>query len=118
MLSAVAAKIAIHCFYKPEDLSNIIIAYEPIWAIGTGKTATPETAQQMHKMIRKLIRNMFGSEISDGIPILYGGSVKGDNATDLFSQPDIDGGLVGGASLDAESFAQIIDAARREPAGD
>ncbi len=104
--------------FKPEDLSNIVIAYEPIWAIGTGKTATPETAQQMHKMIRKLIGNMFGSEISDGIPILYGGSVKGNNATDLFSQPDIDGGLVGGASLDAESFAQIIDAARREPAGD
>ena len=90
------------------DLSRTITAYEPVWAIGTGRTATPEIAQQMHRFIRDLVAEMVGSEIADGMPVLYGGSVKPENVSELMRQPDIDGGLVGGASLDPESFAKIV----------
>lgn len=92
-----------------EDMQNIVIAYEPIWAIGTGETATPEQAQSMHKIIREYLKEQFGSEISDITSILYGGSVKPSNAKEIFGQEDVDGGLVGGASLEFESFYQIIN---------
>jgi triosephosphate isomerase len=92
-----------------EDASRIIIAYEPVWAIGTGRTATPEQAEQMHAFIRSRIREMFGDRVADEIRILYGGSVKPDNIQALMSQIDIDGALVGGASLEAESFARIVN---------
>ena len=94
-----------------EELKNIIIAYEPIWAIGTGKTATPEQAQEVHAFIRKLIANIFSEEIANKIIIQYGGSVKPDNASTLLSQSDIDGALVGGACLKADSFLSIIASA-------
>ncbi len=93
---------------KTDEVRNFIIAYEPIWAIGTGKTATTQQAQEMHAHIRTVLTNHFGSSVSDSISILYGGSVKASNAKELFGQPDVDGGLVGGASLDAEEFATII----------
>jgi triosephosphate isomerase len=96
---------------SPELMRNVVVAYEPIWAIGTGKTATPEQAQEMHAFIRKSLARHFDPETADAVRILYGGSIKADNASDLFSQPDIDGGLVGGASLDARSFGAIIEAA-------
>lgn len=92
-----------------EDMRKIVIAYEPIWAIGTGETATPEQAQAIHKMIREYLKVQFGNEISEMMPILYGGSVKPANAKEIFGQPDVDGGLVGGASLEFESFSQIIN---------
>lgn len=95
-----------------EQMSKLVIAYEPVWAIGTGKTASPEQAQDMHAAIRRLIENRFGSEVASIVPILYGGSVKPANAAELFAQPDVDGALVGGASLDGESFAEIIRASR------
>ena len=91
------------------EASRIIIAYEPVWAIGTGRTATPETAQQMHAFIRSRIGMMFGQQVADAIRVLYGGSVKADNIVSLMSQLDIDGALVGGASLEAESFASIVN---------
>lgn len=91
------------------EASRIILAYEPVWAIGTGRTATPETAQQMHAFIRSVIRMMFGEGVADGTRVLYGGSVKPDNIGSLMSQLDIDGALVGGASLEAESFAGIVN---------
>lgn len=94
------------------DMERIIIAYEPVWAIGTGKTATPEQAQEMHAHIRKTVTETHGSEIADKTRILYGGSVKPDNIATLMSQPDVDGALVGGASLEAESFAQIVNYGR------
>ncbi len=93
------------------DMGRLLIAYEPVWAIGTGRTATPAQAQEVHALIRALVVSMFGESAADNVVILYGGSVKADNAAELFSQPDVDGGLVGGASLDAGSFAAIIDAA-------
>lgn len=89
------------------EASRIIVAYEPVWAIGTGKTATPEIAQEVHGFIRQWLRDQYGVEVADGIRILYGGSVKPDNARELMAQKDIDGSLVGGASLDARSFATI-----------
>jgi triosephosphate isomerase len=92
------------------QLSKVIIAYEPIWAIGTGETASPEQAQEMHSSIRKMIEDKYGAELANSIPILYGGSVKPANAEILFSQKDVDGGLVGGASLDAAGFLKIIHA--------
>lgn len=95
-----------------EQLSHIVLAYEPVWAIGTGKTATKEQAQEMHAFIRKTIANKFGSKAAEELTILYGGSCKPSNAKDLFSQPDVDGGLIGGASLKADSFKGIIDAWR------
>ncbi len=90
------------------DLSNIIVAYEPVWAIGTGRTATPAIAQQMHASIRGVIAEVYDSTVAGSLRILYGGSVKPGNIADLMAQSDIDGALVGGASLEAESFAAII----------
>jgi triosephosphate isomerase (TIM) len=94
-----------------EDLNKIIIAYEPVWAIGTGKTATPKQAQEVHKYIRSVITDLYSSDAASAIIIQYGGSVKPDNAKDLLSQEDIDGALVGGACLKADSFLGIIEAA-------
>ena len=90
------------------ETSEFVIAYEPVWAIGTGKTATPELAEEVHSFIREILAEMFGKEKADSIRILYGGSVKPENAAGLMSQPNIDGSLVGGASLKAESFAKIV----------
>lgn len=92
-----------------EDLQKVVIAYEPVWAIGTGKTASPAQAQEMHAHIRSLIRDQYGAEIADSITILYGGSVKPGNAKELFANPDVDGGLIGGASLKAADFNAIVD---------
>jgi len=91
-----------------ENINKVIIAYEPVWAIGTGKTATPEQANEIHIFIRKLISDIFSKDISDNILILYGGSVNDKNARELFGMSDIDGGLIGGASLKAESFSNIV----------
>ncbi len=91
------------------DTERIIIAYEPVWAIGTGKTATPEQAQEMHAHIRQTVAASHGNDVADAVRILYGGSVKPDNIATLMSQPDVDGALVGGASLEAESFAAIVN---------
>lgn len=90
-----------------EHITNIIIAYEPVWAIGTGKTATPDQAQEMHAFIRGLLAEKYGKEVADEISILYGGSCKPSNAKELFANPDVDGGLIGGASLKSEDFFQI-----------
>ena len=91
------------------DLDRIIVAYEPVWAIGTGRTATPEQAQEMHAFIRRVFADRHSQGAADALRILYGGSVKPDNIAGLMKQPDIDGALVGGASLSAESFAQIVN---------
>ena len=93
----------------PEQFKNIIIAYEPVWAIGTGKTATPDQAQEIHAFIRETIKNSYGSEIADNLSILYGGSCKPSNAKELFANPDVDGGLIGGASLKADDFIAIAN---------
>ncbi|HUA87133.1 MAG TPA: triose-phosphate isomerase [Bryobacteraceae bacterium] len=93
----------------PEQFARIVIAYEPVWAIGTGKTATPEIAEAAHHFLRGEIRNRFGSDAAGACRILYGGSVKPDNIKGLMAQPDIDGALVGGASLDAAGFAAIVN---------
>ena len=93
-----------------EDFSKLVIAYEPVWAIGTGKTASPEQAQEIHAFIRKTIEEKYGKEVADNTSILYGGSCNADNAHDLFSNPDVDGGLIGGASLAADKFLPIIEA--------
>lgn len=90
------------------EVIRTIAAYEPVWAIGTGRTATPEIAEQMHRFIREIIAEMVGQEAADGLRILYGGSVKPENASGLMEQPNIDGGLVGGASLKADDFAKIV----------
>lgn len=90
--------------------ASVVIAYEPVWAIGTGETASPEQAQEMHQFIRKTVADKYSSQVAATVSILYGGSVKPGNAKELFSQPDIDGGLVGGASLEVESFIEIIKA--------
>ncbi|MFD0796830.1 triose-phosphate isomerase [Maribacter chungangensis] len=90
--------------------SKIVLAYEPVWAIGTGETASPEQAQEMHAFIRKTIGDAYNSAIANGISILYGGSVKPGNAKEIFSKPDVDGGLIGGASLVADDFVAIIKA--------
>jgi triosephosphate isomerase len=92
---------------SPELLKKVVIAYEPVWAIGTGKTATSQQAQDMHAVIRKQLAKKYGDAVAQQIPILYGGSVKPDNAKELFSCPDVDGGLVGGASLKARDFIDI-----------
>jgi triosephosphate isomerase len=89
---------------------HIVLAYEPVWAIGTGETASPEQAQEMHAFIRETIRHTLGSEIADQVSILYGGSVKPDNAQEIFGKPDVDGGLIGGAALKADDFAAIVNA--------
>ncbi|HZK03363.1 MAG TPA: triose-phosphate isomerase [Bacteroidaceae bacterium] len=93
-----------------EDFGKIILAYEPVWAIGTGLTATPEQAQEMHAYIRGLVREKYGKEIAENCSILYGGSCKPSNARELFENLDVDGGLIGGASLSVEDFKGIIDA--------
>lgn len=93
-----------------EDFGKIIIAYEPVWAIGTGKTATAEQAQDMHAHIRKVIEDKYGKEVAEDTSILYGGSCKPGNAPELFAKPDVDGGIIGGAALEAESFLGIIEA--------
>lgn len=94
---------------EAEKMKNFIIAYEPIWAIGTGKTASSDQAEDMHVHIRSVIEKQYGSEIADSVSILYGGSVKAGNASEIFSKPNVDGGLVGGASLVAKEFAAIIN---------
>lgn len=94
--------------WNGEEMTHLVIAYEPIWAIGTGKTATPEDAQEMNSFIRSWIAERFGQEVSSEVRVLYGGSVKPDNAAELMAMPDIDGALVGGASLKAEDFAAIV----------
>ncbi len=92
-----------------EDIKKVVIAYEPVWAIGTGETASPEQAQEIHAHIRNLIAEKYGQDVADEISILYGGSVKPDNAKEIFSQPDIDGGLIGGAALNIADFSKIIE---------
>jgi triosephosphate isomerase (TIM) len=96
---------------SPSQWSKIILAYEPVWAIGTGETASPEQAQEMHSFIRNLIASKYDQTLADSISILYGGSVKPANASAIFSQVDVDGGLIGGAALKAEDFAAIIQSA-------
>ncbi|MBN2301001.1 MAG: triose-phosphate isomerase [Lentisphaerae bacterium] len=93
------------------DLKTMIVAYEPVWAIGTGLTATPDIAQEMHAHIREILAKTKGEATAQSIRIQYGGSVKPENAAELFKQPDIDGGLIGGASLEARAFAKIVEAA-------
>jgi len=95
---------------SPADMANMVIAYEPVWAIGTGKVATPGQAQEMHGFIRGLVAEMFGQEVAQNLSILYGGSCKPSNAAELFEKPDVDGGLIGGASLKAEDFIAIVQA--------
>ncbi len=92
-----------------DDFKNVIVAYEPVWAIGTGVTASSEQAQEIHAYIRKLISEKYGTEVADNTTILYGGSCKPSNAKELFSQPDVDGGLIGGASLKVEDFMGIVN---------
>lgn len=96
-----------------EEIAQIVIAYEPIWAIGTGKTASPEQAQEMHAFIRKTVAQQYTDEIANNCTILYGGSCNASNAANLFAQTDVDGGLVGGASLKSTDFLQIINALKR-----
>ena len=93
-----------------EDFGKIVLAYEPVWAIGTGKTASPAQAQEMHAFIRKTIVEKYGNEVADNTSILYGGSANADNAKELFSNPDVDGGLIGGASLSVDKFMPVIEA--------
>jgi triosephosphate isomerase (TIM) len=94
---------------KPEEIELLVIAYEPVWAIGTGKNATPAQAQEVHALIRSLLKKRFGAKAADAVRIQYGGSVKPDNARELLSEPDVDGALVGGASLEAESLIKIAE---------
>ncbi len=94
-----------------EDAKNMVVAYEPVWAIGTGRTATPATAQEVHARIREILRGLFGAGVAEGVRILYGGSMKPENADELLKEKDIDGGLIGGASLKAESFVSLVKSA-------
>jgi len=97
-------------FHLPKDSwKSIVLAYEPVWAIGTGETATPEQAQEMHAFIRGLVLKKYHAIVSENVSILYGGSVKPSNAKEIFSNPDVDGGLIGGAALDAKSFMAIVN---------
>ncbi len=93
-----------------EDISKVVVAYEPVWAIGTGLVATPDQAQEMHKFIRDLLVELFDKEVAENMTILYGGSCKPSNASELFANPDVDGGLIGGAALKAEDFMGIVNA--------
>lgn len=93
-----------------ETISNVVVAYEPVWAIGTGLTATPEQAQEMHQFIRELFSEKYGKEIAENLTILYGGSCKPSNAAEIFSKPDVDGGLIGGAALKKDDFTAIVEA--------
>ncbi|MBK8623923.1 MAG: triose-phosphate isomerase [Saprospiraceae bacterium] len=97
-----------------KEIKNVIIAYEPIWAIGTGETASPAQAQEMHNSIRRMISRQYNKRVGEAMTILYGGSIKGSNAKDIFAQPDVDGGLIGGASLDADEFVKIINSFQEE----
>jgi triosephosphate isomerase len=107
----VATQLRESLFHLPaEKFKTLVIAYEPIWAIGTGKTASTEQAQEIHAYLRSVIAGQYGSDIANEVPILYGGSVKANNAKELFGCPDVDGGLVGGASLQAGDFIEIIRA--------
>ena len=106
----VAAQLASVFSLSAEDFSKIVLAYEPVWAIGTGKTATPAQAQEIHAFIRSLVADKYGKEIAENCSILYGGSAKPSNAKELFANPDVDGGLIGGAALKAADFKGIIDA--------
>lgn len=90
------------------DMKNVVIAYEPVWAIGTGETASPEQAQEIHEHIRKVLADKYNADVAEQTSILYGGSVKPNNAKEIFAKKDVDGGLIGGASLDADSFAEIV----------
>ena len=94
---------------ETKSWENIVLAYEPVWAIGTGETASPEQAQEMHEFIRETVRKQFGSDVAEDVSILYGGSVKPENAKEIFSKPDVDGGLIGGAALKAVDFAAIVN---------
>ncbi len=94
--------------FSSDDLKTLVIAYEPVWAIGTGKTATSEQAQEVHRFLRSLVEKSFGNSLANSVRILYGGSVKPDNIAELMSMPDVDGALVGGASLNAETFSKIV----------
>jgi triosephosphate isomerase len=95
---------------SPAEMKNIAIAYEPVWAIGTGLTATPDQAQEMHNYIRSLVQEKYGKVMAEDMTILYGGSCKPSNAAEIFSKPDVDGGLIGGASLKKEDFVAIVEA--------
>ena len=106
----VAAQLASVFDLSAEDFAKIVLAYEPVWAIGTGKTATPAQAQEIHAFIRSAVAEKYGKEIADNTSILYGGSCKPSNAKELFSNPDVDGGLIGGAALKVADFKGIIDA--------
>ncbi|WP_029035540.1 triose-phosphate isomerase [Salinimicrobium terrae] len=98
-------------FHVPEaNWNKVVIAYEPVWAIGTGETASPEQAQEMHAFIRKTVAEKYGNEVANDVAILYGGSVKPGNAQEIFAKEDVDGGLIGGASLKAEDFMAIVEA--------
>jgi triosephosphate isomerase len=92
------------------DFSRCIIAYEPVWAIGTGVTASPAQAQEMHRFIRELVENRYGKKVAEDTTVLYGGSCKASNAAELFANPDVDGGLIGGASLVKDEFCSIVNA--------
>ena len=109
--SVVESQIKKALFHLPEAAwSQIVLAYEPVWAIGTGETATPDQAQDMHAFIRKTLANAYAQSLADSVSILYGGSVKSSNAEEIFSKTDVDGGLIGGAALDAEHFTAIVNA--------
>ncbi|MBC5839229.1 triose-phosphate isomerase [Flavobacterium muglaense] len=95
---------------EAKDWEKVILAYEPVWAIGTGETASPEQAQEMHEFIRETVRKNYGNDIAENVSILYGGSVKPENAKEIFSKPDVDGGLIGGAALKADDFVAIVNA--------
>lgn len=107
----VKSQISEALFHLPKEaFKSIVLAYEPVWAIGTGETASPEQAQDMHAFIRKTLSNQYGDEVAESVSILYGGSVKPGNAKEIFSKPDVDGGLIGGASLKADDFFAIVNA--------
>ncbi len=109
--SVVGSQIKNALFHlEASAFKNIVLAYEPVWAIGTGETASPEQAQDMHKFIRQTLNDKYGSQVADDMTILYGGSVKPANAKEIFGKPDVDGGLIGGASLKAEDFYAIVNA--------
>lgn len=109
--SVVESQIKKALFHLPEAAwGQIVLAYEPVWAIGTGETATPDQAQDMHAFIRKTLANAYSQNLADSVSILYGGSVKSSNAEEIFSKTDVDGGLIGGAALDAEHFTAIVNA--------
>lgn len=100
---------------KSDQMANVVIAYEPVWAIGTGKTATPAMAQEVHGSIRSLLIEKYGKSVAGKVRILYGGSMKPSNADELLAQKDIDGGLIGGAALDSKSFCSLIESAKKAP---